>query len=326
MIRCVVVGCGWAGMHHLETIVGSHYATLAAVVDTDPEKRSRLSKKYGIPAYTSLGELIASDTVFDTAVVSTLPTLHKEQCLMLIEARKNILCEKPVCRNAPDIAFLKEQAEKAGIRFGAVFNQRYGDAVQKAKELITGEGGAIHLVTASMYQHWPTQTGGHIEEDYMITDACTHLLDAVTYLCGDVASVTAVANKVESQLFSDVVAALCFKNGAVGTISHTNVGGKLDTQHPFQCIDVHTKNFRLRIENQFDRLTVYRHDSMAQEVYETSVFIRRDYSVTMTRLCERFLQAIDQDTLLPADIDQALSNMRVIDAIKQSISVPKTKV
>ena len=326
MIRCVVIGCGWAGMHHLETIVLSNHARLGAVVDADPEKLRMLSEKYGVPAYASLEELIASGTEFDAAVVSTLAPLHKEQCLMLIEAGKHILCEKPVCRSTQDIAFLKECAGKAGTRFGAVFNQRFGDAVQKAKELITEEGDTIHLVTASMYQHWPTKTGGHIDEYFMITDACTHLLDVVTYLCGRVAAVTAVANKVESELYSDVVAALLFENGAVGTFSHTNVGGKLDTQHPFQCIDVHTKKFRLRIENQFDRLIVYRHDDMAQQVYETSVFKRRDYSVSLMRACEGFLNAVDTNTPLPADIDEALVNMRVIDAIKQSITVPKTQV
>lgn len=319
MNRCVIIGCGWAGLHHLETVVASAFAQLAAAVEPCGEKRESITRQYGVPVYESLDALLASNTAFDTGIVSTLPSLHGEQCAALIDAGKNILCEKPVCRTSNEIAALREAAEAAGVRFGVVFNQRYGASVRKAKELLEIEGGTLHLITASMYQHWPTKIGGHVTDTFMITDACCHLLDIMTYLCGSVQQVKVVASKVESELYSDVAASLLFENGCVGCMSHSNVGGMLNTQHPFQCVDIHTKNARYCIDNQCDRLTVYPHGSEARQVYETSVFQRRDYAVSMQLACEEYLRAVAKGLPLPADIDQALANMQVLEAILASI-------
>lgn len=319
MNRCVIIGCGWAGLHHLETVATSAFAQLAAAVEPCVAKRESIARQYGISVYESLDALLASNTAFDTGIVSTLPSLHSEQCAALIAAGKNILCEKPVCRTSSEIAALREAAGAAGVRFGVVFNQRYGASVRKAKELLKTEGGTLHLITASMYQHWPTKTGGHVTDTFMITDACCHLLDVMTYLCGPVRQVKAVASKVESELYSDVTASLLFENGCVGSMSHSNVGGMLDTQHPFQCVDIHTKNARYCIENQCDRLTVYPHGSDARQVYEASVFQRRDYAVSMRMACEEYLRAMAEGLPLPADIDQALVNMQVLEAILASI-------
>ena len=321
MNRCVVVGCGWAGMHHLETVAQSNFAQLAGAVEPCREKARAVKKQYGVPVYESLEALLAGGPAFDTAIVATLPDLHKQQCLALLCAGKDILCEKPVCRSSEDIRVLCAAAQKAGRRFGVVFNQRYGAAVQQAKRLLAQEGGTPHLVTASMYQHWPTKTGGHIRDTFMITDACCHLLDLVTYLCGPVAEAKAVAVKQESELYSDMAAVLRFENGCVGTISHSNVGGKLDTQHPFQCVDVHTSLARYRIENQCDSLTVYPHGELARRVYETSVFCRRDYAVSMRAACEDYLCATAEGKAPPASLADALVNMEVLEAILASIRI-----
>lgn len=318
MTRCIVVGYGWAGMHHLRTVADSRLAALAGVVEPDPQKASRIGREFDVPVYPCLSDVPPDG--YDTAIIATRPPLHKEQCLQMISARKNILCEKPVCRNSRDIEALRQAAEQTGIRVGVVFNQRYGDAVCKAKELLMQDNGAMHLITASMYQHLPTKLGGGIEEDFMITDACCHLLDLVTFLAGNVRSVNAIASKNESELYSDLVAAIVFENDCIGVISHSNVGGKMETQHPFQCIDIHTQNARYQIENQYDRLTVYPHDSMAQQVYTTSVFQERDYGVSMRRACEDFLKAVDEGGEMPADLNQALTNMRILESIKDSIT------
>ncbi|TAH73793.1 MAG: Gfo/Idh/MocA family oxidoreductase [Anaerolineaceae bacterium] len=320
MLRCAVIGCGWAGRHHIETIAESNTSVLVAAVDPDPIVGEDIKSRHNIPIYTDVIELLHNVDDIDVAVVATLPDLHKPICSRLIDEGINIYCEKPVCRNSEDIFLLKEQADRKGIKFGVVFNQRYGDAVLKAKELLEKDNTVLHLITASMYQHLPDMLTSNIKEDFMLTDALCHLLDVVTYLGGSVKDAKAFANKIESELYSDVGVALQFKNGCIGTISHSNVGGKFDTQHPFQCIDLHTKESRLRIDNQFDRLTVYPHDSMGQIVYETSVFKRRDYAVSMKRACEAFLEAINEGGELPSDINAALENMKVIELIKLSIN------
>lgn len=319
MLRCVVIGCGWAGRHHIDTITSSKAAVLVAAVDPDLKTGREISHKYNIPVFCDLRQLLDSTSKIDVAVVATIPDLHLPICTLLLEAGINIYCEKPVCRNSTDIQTLKILADQKGLRFGVVFNQRYGDVVLKAKSLLEKENSILHLITASMYQHLPTKLTSNVKEDFMLTDALCHLLDIVTFLCGPVKDVKAFANKNESEIYSDVAVALSFENGCIGTISHSNVGGKLETQHPFQCIDLHTNECRIRMENQFDRLTIYPHDRLEQIVYEASVFQKRDYSISMERACIAFLEAVCEGGELPSDISHAIENMQVIEAIKASL-------
>lgn len=325
MLRCVVIGCGWAGKHHLQTLKDNEEAELIAAVEPDGILREKIQDDYQIQVFSDVKQLIETVPDIDIAVVATVPDLHKHVCMMLIEKGINIYCEKPVCRNSEDIRYLKELADAKGIRFGAAFNQRFGDAVLKAKEILNESGGSVHLVTASMYQHLPVKVSDNVREDFMLTDAVCHLLDIVTFLCGTVKEVKAFGTKKESEIYSDVGAAFLLQDGGVGTISHSNVGGMIETQHPFQCIDIHTRECRMRIENQFDRLTVYPHSSMERLVYETSVFLRRDYGVSMERALSAYLKAIKEGGELPSDIASALVNMQVIEEMKDSIQGRKSK-
>lgn len=320
MLRCVVIGCGWAGIRHINTIVKSPLARLAALVEPDAARAKEVADTHGVPVYHSLDALLGSGLEFEAGVVATLPELHRAQCIALANACKHILCEKPVCRSSKDIEEVAQAVCDNGVRFGAVFNQRYGAAVQKAKALIEEDGTAVSLITASMYQHAKAFLNGQIREDFLITDACCHLLDLVTYLGGPVRGVRGMAKKADGGIYSDVAALLDFEYGGIGVISHTSVGGKLNTQHPFQCIDIHTSRARYKIENHCDRLTVYPHENEAQIVYETSVFLARDYDVSLRAACNAFLQAIYEGGEPPAGIEDALSNMRILESITHSIT------
>lgn len=318
MLRCAVIGCGWAGKHHLQTLRDNEETELTGAVEPDEALGEKIRKDYQIPVFSDVKQLTEKIPDIEIAVVATVPDLHKPVCKMLIEKGIHIYCEKPVCRNSRDIRYLKESADAKGVRFGVAFNQRFSDGVLKAKDILQ-ESGGVHLVTASMYQHLPSKMSDNVREDFMLTDAICHLLDIVTFLCGAVKEVKAIGTKKDSEIYSDVGAAFLLQGGGVGTISHTSVGGMIETQHPFQCIDIHTRDFRLCIENQLDRLTVYPHAAMERLVYETSVFLKRDYGVSMERALNAYVKAIKEGGELPSDITSALMNMQVIEEMKDSI-------
>ncbi|MEA5014333.1 MAG: Gfo/Idh/MocA family oxidoreductase [Candidatus Limiplasma sp.] len=318
MRNCAVIGCGWAGKHHLDAIRESGCARLAAAAEPDPGRREWIAKAYGVPVYEDLEDLLARQP-FDTAVVATLPTLHFAQCQALIRAGKHVLCEKPVCRSSREIRLLMEEARAAGVRFGVVFNQRYGEMVKKLEEMLQKDSTPRHLACASMYQDFPKHTGGHIDETFLLTDSCCHLLDLLTYLCGPVEQVRALGAKTASEPYSDVAVALRFRGGCVGAMTHTTVGGRLDTQHPFQRIDIHTGLGRYCLESLGARLTFYPHGREAREVMEPSVFARENYAASLREACKAYLEAVDTGEPLPADLTDALENMLVIEAMIASL-------
>mgnify|MGYP002585172207 CR=1 FL=1 len=316
--RCVVIGCGWAGQYHARTVSESAVAELVALVEPSPIRAKAVGAEHGVPVYADLESVLAGER-FDTAIVATLPTLHYEQVRRLLESGKDILCEKPLCRSSEEIRELKVLAEARGLRLGVVFNQRYGHAVQKAKELLKQDATPRHLITASMYQDFPKSPGGHIGELFLLTDSCCHLLDLMTYLAGPAMAGLAIGSKNELGVYTDVTASLRFMDGGVGSLTHSAYGGSLETQHPFQRIDIHTEQARYCVESCVGKLTVYPHGSQMRETYIPPVFEPHDYGVTMTRACRMFLNALHDGSPLPASAEDAYRNMVMIETLCDSM-------
>src|SRR5690606_2242058 len=120
--------------------------------------------------------------------------------------------------------------------------------------------------------------------DYLLlSDACCHMVDSLRFLNGEIETVHAFGQRIDSEIISDVTVNLKFLNGSIGSMSHTYVGSYLRPgQHPFQQIDVSTDRARYKVDNLMDRLTIYPHKELYSNSWSPSVFEARDYSMTMT--------------------------------------------
>ena len=319
-LRCIVAGYGWAGRRHAEAIASCAEAELAAVVDRDPACRETALKDYGVPTYADTGDALRNET-FDAAVVATLPPAHAEICAELLEAGKHIYCEKPLSRKAEEVKRLIRIAEARHVQLGVALNQRYGFAVKEAKKYLDADNTRRQMITASMFQDFPKQPSGHFDEHYMMTDSCCHLLDLMTYLAGPALDGEAIGFRNEAGIYTNIGAVLQLENGCVGTMAHSVYGGSLDTQHPFQIIDIHTEKARYCVENVTGRLTVYPHDSRTRIVIEPSTFERSDYDRTITEACQDFLREVSAGRKAPITATEALSNVSLIE--KMCISIKR---
>lgn len=323
-IRCAVIGYGWAGQRHADTIFHSQWADLAAVIDRNPSAREKCAAEYPVPVYDDLEKALSHEH-FDAAVIATLPPTHMEICEHLIRSGIHVLCEKPLCRSAEDIVRLNEMAEQNQVKLGVVFNQRYGYAVQTAKRLLLEDDSPRQLITASMYQDFPKKPVGHFDRLYLLTDSCCHLLDLMTFLVGPATDGSAIGTVNEYGIVSNIAATLQFANGCIGSMTHSVYGGSHDTQHPFQQIDIHTAKARYSLENCTGKLTVFPHGSDARSIYEPSAFVRKEYDSTLRDACNDFLKAIALDNAVPAPAQDAWNNMLIIGKLCSSmISVNQT--
>lgn len=310
--RCIVIGFGWAGQRHARAVAACEVAELAAIVEWDAEKREQAAAQYSVPVFAEIEDVLAGIS-FQTAIVATLPTTHAELCGLLLKNGKHVLCEKPLSRNVGEVKQLAALAEKQGVQLGVVFNQRYGHVVQMAKNLLSRDLSSRQLITASMYQNFPKEPQGHFGPNYLLTDSCCHLLDLMTYLIGPAVEGSAVGYQNQAGICTNVAAVLQFENGCVGTMAHSAWGGVLDTQHPYQQIDIHTEQARYCIENTVGRLTVYPHGNEMRQVYEPSVFERRDYDLTLEMACQDYLRAVAAGKKAPVSVSDALQNAFMIE-------------
>ncbi len=315
ILRTVVIGCGWAGMKSIHAIRSNENALLAAVVDVDEARAKKAASEYNVPYFTTAEDCLGSGISFDAACVCTLPETHFDLCERLLKKGKNVFCEKPLSRNSYEMEHLYSTARDNNVKLSVNFNQRFGKAAQRARALIAKDG-AIHLVTGSMYQYGYAYRQS--SKYHILTDSCCHLFDTVCMLCGRAKSVCTLAAKFGGKNITDVSVLLEFENSAIGTVSHTYVGGRLDTQHPFQRIEVHTDQARYVIENLYDRLEIYPHREANAQVWQPSVFERRDYEDSMQESFKHFVELVLINGENTGSMQDVLHVSRLIEAAVRS--------
>jgi predicted dehydrogenase len=226
-----VAGCGIGRAH----IVDGYRKypdkfRVVAVCDIDAERCGRLGDEFSIPwRTTSFDELLRMDV--DIIDLCTPPMLHRGQVLAALAAGKEVVCEKPVAGSLADIDRLIAAERQAAHRVLPIFQYRFGNAVQKAKQIIDrGIAGRPYLATvetawrrtpqyygASWRGRWDGAGGG------ILLSQAIHSHDLLTYLMGPVASAfartTTRVNPVEVE--DCAVASLVMQSGALASLSAT---------------------------------------------------------------------------------------------------------
>jgi predicted dehydrogenase len=92
----------------------SPMSSLWAVASRRRDEAERVATEFGAPrAFGSYAELLADPDV--EAVYVPLPNhLHVEWTIRAMEAGKHVLCEKPLCLSAADVALLRDVRDRTG--------------------------------------------------------------------------------------------------------------------------------------------------------------------------------------------------------------------
>ncbi|HXW57033.1 MAG TPA: Gfo/Idh/MocA family oxidoreductase [Candidatus Cybelea sp.] len=210
-MRAAVIGAGFVGRAHIEALrrLGIE---IAGLLGSSPERTREQSKSLGLPhGYDAPSDLVRDSSV-DVVHICTPNYLHFAECEMALEAKKHVLCEKPLALNSRETARLVELARGLG-RVGAVaHNLRYYPMCQEARALLgRGTIGEPRLVHGSYLQDWllypsdwnwrlDPQAGGTMRT---VADVGTHWLDMmmwitgkrVTELCADLATLIPVRER-----------------------------------------------------------------------------------------------------------------------------------
>jgi dihydrodiol dehydrogenase / D-xylose 1-dehydrogenase (NADP) len=133
-------------------------ATMAAVAARDEYKAKAFAAKYGVEkAYGSYARMLASPDI-DVVYIGTIDRLHKEHCLMAIEAGKHVLCEKAMANNVADAREMYAAANKNNVMLQDGVWTRFLPAVEQARYLIeAGEIGDVLMVQADFDPYYTTQ-------------------------------------------------------------------------------------------------------------------------------------------------------------------------
>lgn len=103
-----------------------------------------------VPRYDSLERLLSSAR-FEAALVTVPNDRGAEMCCGLVEAKKHVLADKPVCRTAAEMRQIVEAVQRAKVKFAVGYQRRFHPAHQRAKALVrAGEAGALRVLAARL--------------------------------------------------------------------------------------------------------------------------------------------------------------------------------
>ncbi|TGZ84083.1 NAD(P)-binding protein [Ascodesmis nigricans] len=160
-VRWGILACGWIASVFSEDLLRDpatrnvhdvHHHIQAVASSTSVDKAKDFIAKVKAPssttAYGSYEELVADPNI-DIIYVATPHSHHFQNCLLALNAGKNVLCEKPFTVNAPQLEILIKVAKEKGVFMMEAVWTRFFPLSREVRRLVAeGEIGDVKKVFA----------------------------------------------------------------------------------------------------------------------------------------------------------------------------------
>lgn len=184
--RVGFLGTGWIGRQRMAAIADTGAVAIAAISDPAPDGIAA-ARAIAPDARVagSLDDLLAMD--LDGIVIATPSALHAAQSIAALDAGVAVFCQKPLGRDAAEVAAVIAAARRADRLLGVDLSYRHTRAARAIADLVrAGELGdifAVDLVFHNAYgpdKPWfydPRQSGGGC-----VIDLGVHLVDLALWM------------------------------------------------------------------------------------------------------------------------------------------------
>jgi UDP-N-acetylglucosamine 3-dehydrogenase len=183
-IRCGVIGLGWFGEHHVDTLKQLPQAEVTAVCTRRPDRLREVAGKYGVPgAYTDYRALLADPDV-DLVSVVTHVGEHLEPTLAAIRAGKHVFLEKPMADTVEACDRILAELESSDRAFMVGHVCRFDAAYALAKEEIAAGrlGKILSMHARRNLSKWITES--HLPKISALFGDGVHDLDLMLWYTG----------------------------------------------------------------------------------------------------------------------------------------------
>lgn len=201
-----VIGFGGMGGWHCNELKTMKELNLAGIYDILPE-RAIAAEEAGIHAYSSL-EALLSDGEVDVVTIATPNDVHREIAIKAMEAKKNVVCEKPVTLSSADLSEMIRASEENDVLFTVHQNRRWDEDFLVVKELYQKNTlGKVFNIESRVHGSRGIPGDWRNKKEYgggMVLDWGVHLLDQMLLLTdAKVASTYAVLTNVTNEAVDD---------------------------------------------------------------------------------------------------------------------------
>ena len=190
-LRVGIVGCGGiANQKHLPSLKALNRVDIVAFCDLIIEKAEKSAKEYGTPdakVYVDYKELLKDESI-DVVYVCTPNRMHAQVSIDALDAKKHVMCEKPMAKTAADARAMVEAAKRNGKKLTIGYQHRHKAEARYVKGVVErGDLGEIYYAHAYAIRRRGTPNWGVFLNEYEqgggpLIDIGTHSLDLTLYL------------------------------------------------------------------------------------------------------------------------------------------------
>jgi predicted dehydrogenase len=227
-VKVAILGLGSIGRRHLGNFHGLGVEPLVGY-DADPAQRAAAARQFPFARMAStLDEALDGAAA---AVVCTPPDSHLVLGRRAAEAGAHLMIEKPLALSADGVADLLRFCDERKRAVLTAYNWRYWPPMLLVERLL-GEGriGPVRAARTEYAYHLSIRYPGQDYRQFYMADAAqgggcvldeSHAIDYMRWLCGEIAEVSAVVERVSSlAITADDLADLTvrFASGTIGNI------------------------------------------------------------------------------------------------------------
>ncbi len=189
-IKVGIIGVGSISMEHIESYLKNPDVELYAFCDINEEQLKTMSEKYGITrTFTDMHEMLKLEEI-DAVSVCTWNSAHAPCTIAALNAKKHVICEKPMATSAEEARTMKEAADRNGKILMIGFVRRFGNDCGILKDFIAKDYfGEIYYAKASYLRRLGNPGGWFGDRSRSgggpLIDLGVHVIDLVRYLWGN---------------------------------------------------------------------------------------------------------------------------------------------
>jgi predicted dehydrogenase len=233
-LRTAILGCGNFAHKHAKILAALpdeiDLVAFSSRTETDAHAFSAQYTNGRAPTFTNHHRML-DQVGLDLLVICLPPYAHSDEVERAAERGIHVFIEKPIALTSDHAWRMVEAAENVGIKTQVGFMFRFGEAVERVKELLdSGAAGPPGLMSAryfcnSLHAPWwreREKSGGQLVEQVI------HMIDLLRYLMGEPVTVYGRQSNlfhrdVPNYTIEDVSATIFgFASGAMGVIYATN--------------------------------------------------------------------------------------------------------
>ena len=341
MIKVGIIGVGSISNSHIQAYINNPNCEVCAFCDIDEKVLKAQSEKYNVKEiYTDYNEMLEKADI-DAVSVCAWNSEHAPATIAALNAKKHVLCEKPMSVNTQTAIEMQKAAEKNGKLLQIGFVRRHGNDMKIFNEFKdAGYFGEIYYGKATYIRRNGNPGGWFGDKSRSgggpLIDLGVHVIDFMRYATGNPKAVSVYgatfhklgdrnnlktpkgyysASHTENDIcdVEDLASAMIrFDNGFVLSVE---ASFSLNTKEDQGRIEIFGTKGGAKLEPEIE---LYSEDNGYMTNTTLCAKTSLDFSIIFQNEIDHFIDCIENGTKCIAPAEDGVEMMRILDAIYES--------